>query len=234
VAAALLLGAAGAGAQTLDEVVARNLQARGGLEKLKAVETARMTGRISFGIGIEAPFTLERKRPKALRAEFTLEGAQGVQAFDGRSAWTLAPGEKVPERLDPEETREVEDQADFDGPLVDWKAKGHALELLGKEKLGGGEVFRLKLVTKNGNLRHIFLDSGSFLEVRIEGKRRFNGSPVDVESALSDYREVSGIKLPFRIESGPKGVPQRQRIAFDKIELGVPIDDARFRMPGAR
>jgi hypothetical protein len=234
VAAALLLGAAGAGAQTLDEVVARNLQARGGLEKLKAVETARMTGRISFGIGIEAPFTLERKRPKALRAEFTLEGAQGVQAFDGRSAWTLAPGEKVPERLDPEETREVEDQADFDGPLVDWKAKGHALELLGKQKLGGGEVFRLKLVTKNGNLRHIFLDSGSFLEVRIEGKRRFNGSPVDVESALSDYREVSGIKLPFRIESGPKGVPQRQRIAFDKIELGVPIDDARFRMPGAR
>jgi hypothetical protein len=233
-AAALLLPAATAVAQTLDDVVARNLLARGGLDKLRALAGARMTGRISFGIGGDAPFTLERKRPRCMRAEFVLQGARGIQAFDGKSAWTLAPGEKTAERLDPEETREVEDQADFDGPLVDWKAKGHTLELLGKQSLGGAESWKLKLVTRNGNLRTIFLDAASYLEVRIEGKRSFGGGAVEVESALSDYRDVAGIKLPFRIESGPKGVPQRQRIVFDKIEIDVAIDDARFRMPGAQ
>jgi hypothetical protein len=229
----LLLTAPNANAQppTLDELVARNLQARGGIEKLKAIASLRLRGRINFGIGGEAPFTLERKRPRGMRAEFVLEGARGVQAFDGKSAWTLQPGDATAERLDAAETREVEDQADIDGPLVDWKAKGHALELVGKERLASGEAWRLKLVTRNGNQRTIFLDAASFLEVRLEGRRSLGGSVVEVESTLADYRDVAGIKLPFRIESGPKGVPQRQRIQFEKAELDVPIDDARFRMP---
>lgn len=233
-ALALLALASGAGAQTLDEILASYLQARGGLDKLKAVQTARLTGRISFAIGMEAPFTLEKKRPNAMRAEFTLEGAKGVQAFDGRTAWTQAPGERVAERLGAEESGQVEEQADFDGPLVDWKAKGHSLELQGKERLGTREAFRLKLTTKNGNVRTIFLDAATHLEVRIQGKRNFGGEEVVIESSLGDYREVDGLKVPFRIESGPKGVPQRQRIAFDKLELGVAIDDARFRMPAAK
>lgn len=232
--AALLLAAAGARAQTLDELVAKNLQARGGAEALKAVASLRQSGRIDFGIGASAPFTLERKRPRGMRAEFVLEGAHGVQAFDGKSAWTLQPGDSVAERLDAAETREVEDQADIDGPLVDWKAKGHTLELQGRELLASGEAWRLRLVTKNGNRRTLFLDAASFLEVRIEGRRSIGGSAVEVESVLSDYRDVQGIKLPFRIESGPKGVPQRQRIQLEKAELGVVIDDARFRMPAAK
>lgn len=224
----------GAGAQTLEDVVAKNLQARGGLDKLLAVKTARMTGRITFGPGMQAPFTLERKRPRLMRAEFTLDGKLSVQAFDGQVAWTQMPfmGQTTPEPVADEDRGQIEEQADFDGPLVDWRAKGHLLELLGKEKLDGALAFRLKLTTKSGSVRQLFLDATSFLELRVLDTRSFQGEEREFESSLSDYRDVDGIQVPFLVESGQKGAPERQRISFDKVEFGVAIDDARFQMGG--
>jgi hypothetical protein len=235
-ALALLIAAAPAesGAQTLDEILARNLEARGGAQRLASVQSLRLTGQIQFGVGLSGPFTLERRRPRSMRAEFVLEGARGVQAFDGRLAWTLAPGEKAAEALSGREAGEVEEQADLDGPLLDWKAKGHALELLGRQKLSDRDTWALRLTTAKGNLRTLFLDARTFLEACIEGTRTLGGEELMIESWLSDYRSVDGIQLPFRIESGPKGLRERQRIAFDKAELNVPLDAARFRMPAAR
>ena len=226
--------APGDGAQTLEEILAKNLHARGGLDRLKSVATARMTGRITFGPGMQAPFTLERKRPRSMRAEFTLDGRRAVQAFDGQVAWTHMPfmGQSEPEAMAGEDRGQIEEQADFDGPLVDWKAKGHALELLGKQSLDGSDSWRLKLTTKSGSVRHLFLDAASFLERRVLGTRSLRGEELEFESSLADYREVDGIQVPFRVESGRKGAPERQRISFDKVEFGVAIDDARFRFPG--
>lgn len=233
----LLLVAAtakGAGAQTLEEVVAKNLRARGGLERLRAVKTARMTGRITFGPGMQAPFTLERKRPRFMRAEFTLDGKLCIQAFDGQVAWTQMPfmGQTSPEPMADEDRGQIEEQADFDGALVDWKAKGHTPELLGKEQLDGALGLRLKLTTKSGGMRQLFLDAASFLELRILATRSLQGEQLEFESSLSDYRDVDGIQVPFLVESGPKGAKERQRISFDKVEFGVAIDDARFQMAG--
>ena len=223
-----------AGAETLEEVVAKNLRARGGLEKLLAVRTARMTGRITFGPGMQAPFTLERKRPRLMRTEFTLDGKLCVQAFDGQVAWTQMPfmGQTTPEPVADGDRGQIEEQADFDGPLVDWKAKGHTLELLGKQTLEGSPAWRLKLTTKSGSVRHVLLDATSFLELRVLDTRSFQGEELEFESSLSDYRDVDGIQVPFLVESGPKGAKERQSISFDKVEFGVAIDDARFRMAG--
>src|SRR5262245_31932716 len=153
----LLLGAclasaaaAGARAQTLDEIVAKNVAARGGAQKLAAVQSLRLSGRIQFAVGVSGPFTLERKRPNAMRAEFTLDGARGVQAFDGKLAWAMAPGDPAVEALQSPESGEVEEQADIDGPLVGWKAKGHALELLGRERLAARDTWKLRLTTRKG------------------------------------------------------------------------------------
>lgn len=221
-------------AQTLDEILAKNLAARGGAEKLAAITSLRLGGRIQFAVGVSGPFTLERKRPNLMRAEFTLEGERGVQAFDGKLAWSLPPGEKAAEPLDPRESGEVEEQADIDGPLVNWKAKGHTLELQGRERLGARDTWKLRLTTKNGNLRTVFLDAQTFLEACIEGTRTLGGEAVLIESWLSDYRDVGGVQLPFRVESGPKGMRERQRVEFEKAEVNVPIETARFRMPAAR
>ena len=233
-ALAMLAAAAATSAQTLDEILAKNLQARGGRERLLAVESLRMSGRIEFAVGMAGPFTLERKRPRSMRAEFSIDGSRGVQGFDGRVAWAAPPGETAAEPLSGREAGEVEEQADIDGPLVDWKAKGHRVELLGKATLGDRETWKLRVTTSKGNVRTVFLDARTFLEACIEGTRTLGGEELLVESWLSDYRDVSGLQLPFRLESGPKGVRERQRITYDKAELNVTLDAARFRMPAGR
>jgi outer membrane lipoprotein-sorting protein len=222
-----------ASAQTLDEILARNLKAKGGLDKMKAAQTIRMTGTMTVGPGMEAPFVMEMKRPNMMRMEFTLQGMTGVQAFDGKTGWQLMPfsGRKDPEPLPEDALKQVEEQADFDGPLVDYKAKGHALELVGKEKVEGSDAYKLKLMLKNGDVRYIFLDADQYLEVRTEGKTNIRGTDVEAESTIGDYKEVGGLMFPHALESGQKGSPQKMKMTIQKIELNVPIDDARFKMP---
>ncbi len=222
-----------ASAQTLDEVLAKNYKARGGLDKLKAVQTVRMTGTMTVGPGMEAPLVLEQKRPNMFRMEFTLQGMTGIQAYDGKTGWQLMPfqGRKDPEPLPEDAMKQVEEQADFDGPLVDYKAKGNTVELIGKEKVEGSDAYKLKVTLKTGDLRFIYLDADSYLEVRVEEKSTVRGTDVESETTIGDYKEVGGLMFPFAVESGQKGSPQKMKMTVDKIELNVPIDDAPFKMP---
>ena len=222
-----------ASAQTLDEVLAKNYKAKGGLDKIKAVQTIRITGTMTLGPGIEAPFVLVQKRPGMLRMEFTFQGMTGVQAYDGKTGWQLMPfeGRKDPEPLPEDAMKQVEEQADVDGPLVDYKVKGHTVELVGKEKVEGSDAYKLKVTLKNGDIRYIYLDADSYLEIRVEGKTKTRGTDVESESTIGDYKEVGGLMFPYAMESGQKGSPQKQKMTLQKIELGVPLDDAQFKMP---
>ena len=222
-----------AAAQTADEVIAKNIAAKGGLEKLKGVKSARLTGRMTIGPGIEAPIVLELKRPNMTRLDITVQGIVGSQAYDGSKGWMLMPftGSKVPQELAADELKLAEEQADLDGPLVDYKAKGHTVELLGKDKVEGADAYKLKLTLKNGTVRTIFIDAEHFLEVREEARRTIRGSEMDLETIYGDYKAVDGMMMAHSIDSGAKGTPQRQKIIIEKIELNVPIDDARFKMP---
>jgi hypothetical protein len=223
-----------AGAQTVDELIAKNVEARGGLDKMKAVQAVRMSGKMTMGPGIEAPISLEIKRPANIRMEFTIQGMTGVQAYDGKSGWSINPfGKKEPEPMSPEDLKEVEEQADIDGPLVDYKAKGHAVELVGKEKVEGSDAYKLKITLRGGDVRHVYLDADSYLEIKAESKRMIRGSEVEVESTIGDYKEVGGLLYPHSIENGAKGRPEKQNIVVDKIEVNPPLDDARFKMPEA-
>jgi hypothetical protein len=235
-AGALSLALAGsAGAQTLDEIVAKNLEARGGSERLKSVSSLRMKGTISMGPGMEGPFTLELRRPSAMRAEFDVDGRIAVQAFDGKRGWALPPVPGAePEPIPDEDAEQIAAQADFDGPLLDWREKGHQVELIGREKLGEGEVYRLHVTRKGGGTTDLLLDAKTFLEARTESRRTVRGETVEFVSTIGDYREVAGLQVPHSIESGPRGSRQTQRLVFEKIEFDVPLDDARFRMPEPR
>ncbi len=233
----LVLGAAALSlplqAQTVDELIQKNVEARGGLEKLKSVQSLRVTGKMTMGPGLEAPIVLELKRPNQVRMEFVLQGMTGVQAYDGQAGWTLMPfgGRKDPQPMSPDELKDTEEQADIDGPLVDYKAKGHTVELVGKEKAEGTDAYKLKVTLKNGDVRYTFLDAEYFLEIRSEGRRKVRDSEVETETTYGDFKEVGGIVIPHTIEGGIKGAPERQRIVTEKVELNVPLDAARFRMP---
>lgn len=225
--------AAPAASQTVDEIIARNIDAIGGIEKIRAIKTVRMTGKMTVGPGIEAPVVMELKRPNAMRLDITLQGMVGSQAYDGAKGWSLMPfsGSKVPQEMAADEVKLAQEQAEIDGPLVDYKTKGNTVELLGKEKVEGSDAYKLKVTLKNGVVRTMYIDAEHFLQIKEEAKRTIRGTEVDSETILGDYKEVGGMMFPHAVDSGVKGSPQRQKLVIEKLELNVPIDDTRFKMP---
>ena len=219
--------------QTADEIIAKNVQARGGAEKLKSVKSVKMTANMAMGPGMEAPGVLIQKRPALARLEFTIQGLTAVQAYDGKNAWQIMPfmGKKDAELMSADEAKEVEEMADLDGVLMDYKSKGHQVELLGKEKIEGTDAYKLKVNLKNGDVQTIYIDADSFLEIKEETKRMVRGSEQVYESSIGDYKDVDGIIFPFAIESSLKGSEQKQKLTVQKIELNAAADDSIFKMP---
>jgi hypothetical protein len=231
--AALAGPPAAARAQTADQVLARYLQARGGAQKVHAVETLRLTGRMTLP-GVEAPLVLELKRPNRMRTEFVFQGKTGVRAYDGRDAWMILPvlGMDQPQAMSAEDAKEAREQADVDlSPLIDPAAKGFTVELLGRESALGTESLKVQVRSRDGLVRTMYLDARSYLVTRIEETRQIEGKGEEFETLVGDYRTVAGLVFPHLIEVGPKRGDDRQKFIFDKIEVNVPIEDARFAMP---
>jgi outer membrane lipoprotein-sorting protein len=220
-------------AQTVDEIIAKNIQARGGMDKLKSVQTLRSSGKMTMGPGMEAPGLMIQKRPNGARLEFTVQGLTAVQAYDGQTAWQVMPftGKKDAELMSADERKDIEESADIDGPLVDYKSKGNKVELLGKDKVEGTDAYKLKVTLQNGDIQTVYLDADSFLEIKEETKRMVRGSEQEFETSVGDYKEVNGMMFPFAMESGQKGSQQKQKLTIEKIEINVPVDDASFKMP---
>ena len=218
---------------TVDEIVAKHIAARGGKEKIQSVQSAVFTGKMAMG-QMEAPIILQWQRPNKVRMEFTLQGMTGIQAYDGTTGWMVMPflGKKDPEAMTADDLKDVQEMADaFEGPLVDYAAKGHTVELVGKEKFEGTDAYRLKLTRASGDVSHVFIDAEAFLEIGSESKRKTPQGEVDFESTQSDYTEVDGLLFATSIHSKPKGAPAGQSISIDKIQLNQTIDGAVFTMP---
>jgi outer membrane lipoprotein-sorting protein len=222
-----------AAAQTIDEIIAKSLEARGGEAKLRAVKSIRMTGHIEVGPGMIAPMSLVVKRPGMVRMEFTIQGMTAIQAYDGKAGWDVMPfqGKKDAEPMAADDVKEIADQADLDGPLVDYKAKGHTVEYLGKDKVEGSDAYKLKITKKNGNVETAYIDTDSGLEVKNVAKITQQGNEVEAESIFSDFRNVEGLILPFAIEQGRVGSPQKVKITVEKVEINPDLTDAQFQMP---
>ncbi|NOT35022.1 MAG: hypothetical protein HOP12_12780 [Candidatus Eisenbacteria bacterium] len=237
-AAILLTGfSAIASAQTLDEVLDQHFKAMGGLDKLRAVKSMKVTGKMVMGGAMEAPFTVYRARPNHQRVEFTFQGMTGIQAFDGTKgqAWMVMPfmGKKDPEVMPAEESKMMSEEADFDGVLVDWKDKGHKVEYAGKEQVEGADCYKLKVTLKSGEPRVIFLDSESGLEVKREGKRTIRGTEMEFESISGDYKEFDGLVYATVVAQGAKGSPaeQHQKMVMEKFEMNAAVPDSLFAVP---
>jgi len=223
-------------AQTVDEVVARYVQARGGAERLRTLSSLRMEGTISPFPDEKGPFHLELKRPGRMRVEMTVQGMTLVQATDGLAAWVKGPmaGGGSAVVLPEAEATPLKEQADMEGPLVNWAAKGNKVELAGRETRFGGEAIRLKVRLKSGDVRTVYIDRQTFRQVAEEGERSSPRGPVLVETRLSDHRMVDGLLLPFVLEIAAGG-NERQRVVFEKVEVNPSLDDERFAVPpGAR
>ena len=221
-------------AQTLDEILAKNYEAKGGLTKIRAVQSVRISGNITLGPGMEAPAVIEQKRGAKMRMDITFQGMNVTpMVLNGTTGWKLMPiqGNPNPEALSPEEMKDALEQADMDGFLIDYKAKGHTVEYLGKEKVEGTDAYKIKATLKSGDVRTVYIDTDSNLEIKMEMKSTRRGAEVEGDTILGDYKEVDGLVMAHSIDSGQKGAPGRQMITITKIEINPALDDSRFVMP---
>jgi photosystem II stability/assembly factor-like uncharacterized protein len=229
----LLLTALPLSAQTAEEIVARYVQKIGGMERIQSVKSLRRTGKFTGGGGFEAGVLEENKRPNLVRQEFAIQGMTGVTAYDGKNGWKIEPweGKKDAESLGEEELKGIIEDSDIDGPLINYKQKGNKVESLGTEPVEGSDAYKLRVTLAGGDTRIYFIDTEANVPIKIETKRNVRGAEREYETILGDYKQVNGWYLPFSIENGAKGSPNRSKITYTKIEPNVTIDDSRFARP---
>jgi hypothetical protein len=219
---------------TVDELVAKNIQAKGGQAALDAIKTIRFEGRLLINQGqIELKFTETKKRPGKVRTDAILQGMNLVNAYDGASGWKIFPlfGRKDPEKMSADESKSLIEEGEIGGPLENWQAQGKKVEYLGTEDVEGTPAHKLQITRKNGDVSYVYLDPDYFLEIRVVDRRIEQGAQVEVETDIGDYEKVNGVYFPFSVEAGNKGASDKQKIIIDKAEANIPVEDSIFEFP---
>lgn len=243
---------------TAEQVIEKNVAARGGLQAWRAVQTLSMSGKMEAGGnerptlpapgvrtgGVELPkrpaeqmqlpFRLELKRAHKSRLELDFRGQTAAQVYDGTNGWKLRPflNRHEVELFTADEMKAAAMQADLDGPLMDYAAKGIKVELEGTEKVEGNDAYRLKLTFKSGQVQRVWVDAKTFLETKIEGTpRRLDGKYHPVEVYYRDYRALSGLMMAYLMETKVEGVKQTEKIEIEKVAVNPRVEDSRFAKP---
>lgn len=240
---------------TAAQIVDKNVTARGGLQAWRAVQTLSLTGKMDAGGNrrstipvpgtktgpgmpasrpaeqIELPFVLELKRPRKMRLEIQFHGQTAIQVYDGTNGWKLRPflNRHEVEPYTAEEMKAALLQADLDGPLVDYAAKGTKVEVEGIEKAENRDTYKLKLTLKNGQVQHVWVDAQTFLETKIEGTpRRLDGKHHPVATYYRDYKPENGLMIARLLETAVEGVKQTEKIHVEKVVVNPKLDDSLF------
>lgn len=239
IAAALLTCAAPLCAQefTAQQLMDKNLEARGGAAALDSLKSISFTGKTIFPGDFELQYKEVRARGPSgpeTRVDATIQGLTLVEAYDGRDAWRINPfqGRKDPERMSSDEARSLADAALIDGALQSARHDGSTVQYLGREDFEGTPAYKLKISQKDGDQFTYLLDPDTFLEIKVDETRRIRGAQQTTETELGDYEKVGGVYFPMSIDSWPQGQDdQKQRIMIDTAEANPAIDPAIFAEP---
>jgi hypothetical protein len=208
-----------------DELVAKNLEARGGAEALRAITSMHTLGKLRLGGGLEAKAESWMVAPDMARQDFSLQGMTQVNAWDGHQGWVIDPfqGRRDPQKLSGDDTKALAQAADIAGPLLDAQKKGERIEYLGTEDIDGTDAHKLRVTFKNGDSRVIYLDPDYFLEIRVVDHRNIRGQEQVQTTDLGEYEKVDGVYFPF--EQGQNHI--------ESAQLNTPIDTAMFAFPSS-
>lgn len=220
-------------AQTLDEVLACHYETIGGLDAWKAVNAVEMSGTMTVGPGMEAPFSVLNARPDKVRVDFTFQGMTGTQAFDGTTGWMVMPfmGSTEPEEMPVEQVEALKEDSDVDGPLVGYENEPQELEYLGTEEVEGTEAYKILVTKPNGNTQTYYLDTEYCLPFRVESERMVQGQKIEAVTTIGDYKEVDGLVIAHSIETSSAQMPQAQVMTFDSVTINPAFDPDTFTMP---
>jgi hypothetical protein len=232
----LLCFSVAAFAQTAEELVAKNLEAKGGPDKINALKTVRASGRFQDNGGFTAEVTFEMKAPDAIRETFSLQGMTQIQAYDGKTGWQINPfnGRKDPELMGEEDLRGVVEDAELflHGALADAAAKGSKIEYMGHATVDGDDAYKLKVTLKNGDIFYYYLDPDTYLEFHVERQQFIRGAVREQFTDLGSYKQVNGVYYPFTIaQAERRDMSDVSTITLAKVEGNAPLSDSDFAMP---
>jgi outer membrane lipoprotein-sorting protein len=233
---------------TVDDLLAKNLESRGGAERLKSISTRRVAGTVTVQVQMPpgaqkpaepAPQTLQMpmqvlaKRPNLMLQEMKMQDRRVVTAFDGQQAWAINPmiGSSA-QLVQGVQADLIRDQAQFDGPLAYAKQRGDKMEVVGKEQIEGAPAWKLT-ITHGDKTTTVYLDEKTALERKVSASVSQGGTQLLVESLISDYQPVDGIMVPRKVQTLVGGQTQAT-VTIDKVEFNVPIEDTEFKMPAAQ
>jgi hypothetical protein len=224
-------------ALSVDQIVERNVAARGGLGAWRAVKTMTIAGELDAGgkPNHALPFVLKEKRPRKNRLEIVFKDQTSVQVYDGAQGWKVRPflNRNEIETYTPAELKSAAAEQDLDGPLVDYAAKGTQIAPAGTEAVEGHQAYKLKLTLKNGDKRNLWVDAGSFLELKMEGEpRKLDGKMHNVAVYFRDYKTENGLTTPRLQETAVEGVKQPPyKMTISRVAVNEPMDDSLFLKP---
>ena len=220
-----------------DQIVERNVAARGGLKAWRAVDTLVLSGQMDAGgkQNSRLSFVMEMKRPHKSRLEIKFRGQTALQVYDGANGWKLRPflGREEVEPFSQDEAKLATDWAELDGPLVDYARKGTQIKLEGKDSVEGHDAYKLKLTLKNGVERHVWIDAKSFLETKIDGDpHRLDGKTHSVAIYYRDYKTENSLTTPRLLETVIEGGRSSHSMTIEHVMVNRPLEDTQFGKAG--
>lgn len=233
VSAVMAACASSSGAQTAEELVAKNIAAKGGMENIKAIANLRMTGKMETQ-GIVIQLNADLKPDFVVKESQAIQGMALIRAYDGSEGWKIDPfaGRRDPERMAEEDTRDLVETYDFYGPLVDYQRKGSKIEFIGHTTVDGDDALLLRITLRNGDIVKCYLDPETYMEIRTERMMFVRGKVRQTFNNLGSYKKVGGVYFPYSIETGTPGDPaDNAKLSFSTIEANVSMPDSEFKMP---
>ncbi len=229
----LIYSAFFAQAQNVDEVIDKTIQAMGGKEKIKAIQSAKTEIKMKAQM-FEFPTVAYIKKDGSMRSETEIQGLKIIQAYNGAdsSGWSINPmqGDNKAHKMNDEQRKEMKDENRLESPLMDYKQKGHSAELLGKEDLEGDEVYKIMLTKKNGNITYYYIDAQTYMIWKEESKIKYQDREFTSETYFSNYVTQDGITSARTIENYNDGKVTMQ-MNIEKMEYNQKFDDQLFKMP---
>lgn len=215
-------------AQSVNEVLDKHFKAVG-QEKLAAVQSFYIKAKVSQ-MGMDMPMEMKIKKPDMFIMTVDVQGQKMIQAFDGQKGWMIAPWVSPdPQELAGDQLTQAKDQVNMEGELYNYEKKRSAAELGGKVNVDGKDAYRIKLTTKDGNVKDYFIDANTYLISKVKAKVSAQGQTVDVEQIMSDNKTIDGITMAMKIESkSPMG---STIILMEEVKFNEKFDDAIFKQP---
>ena len=238
----LLCAIAPARAQSADEIIEKHIAASGGRAAFAKITSRTSIGTLSLTTPVgdlKGSIEIYAKKPNKTRTLVKIDatalgGGEIVQdqRFDGTTGYVLDSfqGNRDIEGAQLEGLK----NGSFPSPLLNYKEIGQTVTLGEKEKVGGGDAFVLRLTPKSGPATRVYIDATTFMLVKTAATINVPQLGGDIEQVVefSDFRDVDGIKLPFKTKSSNPA--QTIDITMKTITHNADIDDASFVRPAGQ